>query len=407
MLTTLPPTPAVASRLSLDAGALAHNLGVFREIVGPGVRVGCVVKGNAYGHGLLEVLPAVHPACDVLDVVTAQEAATIRAWEARTGAPRRDVLVIGPVDATEAVALAGLGVELVVGDPSLAGHLPALRAAGVPPLRVHVHVDSGLSREGFLPETLASELAWLREAGPVVEVVGVLTHFADTEDVTEQTWARRQLARFDEGDRALRAWLAELGRPTALTRHAAASAAALVLPESRLDLVRVGISAYGLWPSRETRISTRLVRGSLPELRPVLSWRVPSQLVKTVPAGSYVGYGCTHRCRDETRVAVLPVGYFDGYPRLLSNRAHVLVDGRRCPVLGRVMMNHVIVDVTGLRREVDHVVATLLGEDGGERVTADDLADWAQTISYELVTRLGAHLRRELVAVDASGQGTD
>ncbi|MCA9570392.1 MAG: alanine racemase, partial [Myxococcales bacterium] len=291
MLTTLPPTPAVASRLSLDAGALVHNLGVFREIVGPGVRVGCVVKGNAYGHGLLEVLPAVHPACDVLDVVTAQEAATIRAWEARTGAPRRDVLVIGPVDATEAVALAGLGVELVVGDPSLAGHLPALRAAGVPPLRVHVHVDSGLSREGFLPETLASELAWLREAGPVVEVVGVLTHFADTEDVTEQTWARRQLDVFHQGHDALVAVLARRGRSTRIQRHAAASAAALVLPESRIDVARVGIAAYGIWPSRQTRLSTRLVHGEVPTLKPVLSWRCRSQLVKALPAGAYVGYG--------------------------------------------------------------------------------------------------------------------
>lgn len=399
-LTSLPPTPRIASWLELDAAALAHNLGVFRQAVGPGVRLGCVVKGGAYGHGLAEVLPIVHPLVDALDVVTAQEGAAVRAWEAATGAPRRDVLVIGPVDADEAVALAERGVELVLGDAALAGHVDALRAAGVPPLRVHVHVDSGLSREGFLPEQLAAELAWLGAAGGVVEVVGVLTHFADTEDVTEQRHAWSQLERFEAGVQALTGLLAGLGRPPTVLRHAAASAAALVLPSSRLDLVRVGIGAYGIWPSRETRISTRLVHPALPDLRPVLSWRVPSQLVKTVPAGSYVGYGCTHRCRDDTRVAVLPVGYHDGYPRLLSGRAHVLVHGRRCPVLGRVMMNHVIVDVTGVPGLGTGVVATLLGEDDGERLTADDLAGWAQTIAYEVVTRLGAHLRREVVGAD-------
>jgi alanine racemase len=136
------------------------------------------------------------------------------------------------------------------------------------------------------------------------------------------------------------------------------------------------------------------VLGALPELRPVLSWHCPAQLVKWLPAGAYVGYGCTWRCPTGTRIAVLPVGYSDGYPRLLTSRAHVLVNGQRCAVLGRVMMNHVVVDVTRAARGDEPVVATLLGRDGDEQVTADQLATWAQTINYELVTRVGAHLRR-------------
>jgi alanine racemase len=159
----------------------------------------------------------------------------------------------------------------------------------------------------------------------------------------------------------------------------------------------VGISLYGLWPSSETRLSARAVLGRVPELRPVLSWRCRSQLAKWLPAGSFVGYGCTYRCPVDTRIAVLPMGYADGYPRLLSSRAHALVRGQRCPVLGRVMMNHVVIDVTRAAPAEESVTATLLGRDGEEQVSADQLATWAQTINYEIVTRIGPHLRRILV----------
>lgn len=390
-----PPPPAVASHVVLDAAAFGHNVGVFRRVVGPGVRVAAVVKGNAYGHGFDEVLPLLHPHVDAFDVVTPGEALAIRAAEARNGWSRRAVLVIGPVDATEVVDLAEAGVDVVVADPRARRWERALADAGRR-LRVHVHVDSGLGREGWAPAAVGDAVAFLRDA-PHLDVVGVLTHFADTEDVTEQTYARRQLRAFEQGVSALQARLAAWGRPTALERHAAASAAALVLPESRFDTVRVGISAYGIWPSRETRLSVRSLREELPVLRPALSWRVPALLVKELPAGSFVGYGCTHRCRDATRIAVFPVGYHDGYPRRVSHRAHVLVGGQRCPVLGRVMMNLIVADVTGVAELGDAPVATLLGRDGDEWVRAEDLAGWADTIAYEILTRIGAHLRREVV----------
>ena len=170
------------------------------------------------------------------------------------------------------------------------------------------------------------------------------------------------------------------------------------MPQARHDAVRIGISLYGLWASSETRLSARALLGRVPELRPVLSWRCRSQLVKWLPAGSYVGYGCTYRCPVTTRIAVLPMGYYDGYPRLLSSRAHALVNGQRCPVLGRVMMNHVVIDVTRAAPQGEGpITATLLGRDGEEQVSADQLAVWAQTINYEIVTRIGAHLRRIVI----------
>jgi len=385
--------PAEASWLEVDAKALAHNAAVFREVLGPAERLGGVLKGNAYGHGFAEVLPLAHAACDALYVIEARDALAIREMEARTGAPRRQVLVLGAVDAQEAVDLARAGVEVAITDAGQARFLPALRAAGVR-LRAHVHVDTGLGREGFTAAEMPAGLTWLASGRDAVEVAGVLSHFANIEDVTEQTYAGQQLAAFEEGTNKVRAALSLKGP---LERHIAASAAALLLPQARHDVVRVGISLYGLWPSSETRLSARAVLGRVPELRPALSWRCRSQLTKWLPAGSFVGYGCTYRCPVDTRIAVLPMGYADGYPRLLSSRAHALVRGQRCPVLGRVMMNHVVIDVTRATPGDESVTATLLGRDGDEQVSADQLATWAQTINYEIVTRIGAHLRRILV----------
>jgi alanine racemase len=392
-------TPVHASWLELSASALRHNVEVFRALEaaagGPRRMLGAVLKGNAYGHGLRETLPLVHPLVDVLYLITPRDALAVRALEQERGLAARQVLVLGAIGPEEAVALARAGVDAVVADTSWSEVGAALRAARLErPLRAHVHIDTGLGREGFTLEQLPRDTAFLTEYRDVLEVVGVLSHFSNTEDVTEQAYALAQLDAFETGAARL---VAQLSPARPLQRHIAASAASLVLPRARYDALRVGIALYGLWPSPETRLSARLVLGEVPTLRPVLSWRCRSQVVKWLPAGSYVGYGCTYRCSEPARIAVLPVGYYDGYFRLVSGQAHVLVNGRRCPVLGRVMMNHLIVDVSRATADERPVVATLLGQDGDEAVPAEALAGWAQTIHYEVVTRLGAHLRRVVV----------
>lgn len=383
----------VASWLELSERAYAANVTAFRSVVGK-ARVGAVLKGNAYGHGLHETLSLAHGKVDVLYVITPAEALAIREWERAHGKPATEVLVIGAVDTEDVVALARAKVSVVAADRGFEDTVRALRAGGLT-LDVHVHLDTGLGREGFTRAGLErGEADFFAGARDVLTVKGVLSHFANTEDVTEQEYARTQLANFEAGVQVLQA---RAGVAADVQRHFAASAAALVLPPSRLDVVRIGIAMYGLWPSAETRLSARVVLGALPALEPVLTWKVPSQAVKWLPAGSYVGYGCTWKCAADTRVAILPVGYWDGYPRLASGKAHVLVNGRRCAVLGRVMMNHLIVDVTHAVTNEAPVTATLLGRDGDESISAETLSGWAQTIHYETMTRLGPHLRRVVV----------
>lgn len=388
---------AVASWLELSQQAWNANVAVFRDLAGPGRKLGAVLKGNAYGHGFEAVLPWAHASVDVLYVITPQEALAVRAFEAAAGRPRKPVLVIGPASSDEAVELARAEVDLVAADPTFLAHVERLRAAKPGrKLRTQVHVDTGLGREGFTVEQLErGDADFLARSADVLELCGALSHFSNTEDVTEQSYAQGQLAAFDKGVKLLEA---RAGLPSGAPHHMAASAAALVLPSSRLDVLRAGIGLYGQWPSTETRLSAKVVLPRLPALSPVLAWRAPSQVVKWLPAGSYVGYGCTYRCGAPTRVAVLPVGYFDGYPRHASGKAHVLVNGRRCPLLGRVMMNHVIADVTHATADERPLTATLLGAEGDESISADALAGWAQTIHYEVLTRLGPHLLRRLVA---------
>ena len=160
-------------------------------------------------------------------------------------------------------------------------------------------------------------------------------------------------------------------------------------------MVRVGISGYGLWPSKETRIAASLVGRDAVQLYPALSWKTRIAQVKTVPEGAYIGYGCTYKTSKKSRIAILPVGYFDGYDRSVSNLGYVLCHGRRAPIRGRVCMNILMVDVTDIPEANLESEVVLLGSQDGDQITTEQLAEWAGTINYEVVARLGGHLPRQ------------
>ncbi|MBD3403596.1 alanine racemase, partial [candidate division GN15 bacterium] len=216
--------------------------------------------------------------------------------------------------------------------------------------------------------------------------------FANIEDTTRHEYADQQLKNF----KTLVARLNKAGiKPGIL--HTASSAAMILFEKTRFDLVRPGISLYGYWPSKETYLSYRLHGGDNDIFRPVLSWRTKITQIKRVPADSFIGYGCTYRTTAATRLAVLPVGYYDGYPRALSNQAYVLINGRRAPVRGRICMNLMMVDITDIKGVKPGAEVTLIGVDGDEVLTAGSLADWAGTIHYEILGRLSQGSRRRIV----------
>jgi alanine racemase len=372
----------------IDAGALRNNIAEFKRRLGQGPRLGAVVKSNAYGHGMIEVSRiAVQAGADWLCVNNVNEGVALR--DAGLKIP---ILVMGyvPLDALEAVVARAL--QPVVYNPETLDRLDAIASALGTPVPVHVKIETGTHRQGVLERDVPEFVARVGRARSLT-LAGVTTHFANIEDSTNHDFAETQIAAFSRIADAIAASQRE-----PFLRHSACSAAVLLFNRTHLDLARVGISLYGLWPSKETYVSC-LERGkpSL-DLRPVMTWKTRIAQVKPVPEGGYVGYGCTWRATRATTIAVLPVGYYEGYDRELSGLAHVLVRGKRAPIRGRVCMNMCMVDVTdvpgaGLEDEV-----VLLGRQGDERVTAEQLAAWRGTIAYEIVSRIHPSVTRVVVS---------
>jgi alanine racemase len=376
----------LAAWLAIDGRAYVRNLRTFRRIVGPDILLMAVLKANAYGHGARTLAPlAVAEGVDYIGVHSLDEFREIR--DLTEDVP---VCLLGPTLPSQASAVIAAGVEPTVSMLETVAALAAEARAAGRTVAVHVKVETGTHRQGVLPEEIPSWCAWLRDH-PEVRLRGLHTHYANIEDTTDHTYARRQIARLSEARQAFVA----LGHAPELT-HSACSAATIVMPQTHRDLVRLGISSYGLWPSRETLLSTLLAHVTDPDLAPVLSWRARVAQIKETAAGEYVGYGCTFRATHAMRLAVLPIGYYDGYDRRLSAQAYVLVRGRRAPVVGRICMNMMMIDLTDMPEVTLGEVVTLIGQDGAEVITVDALARLCGTIHYEFAARIGRHLPRLL-----------
>jgi alanine racemase len=373
--------------LEIDQRSLLHNLRLFRDLVGESTRLAMVVKANAYGHGAREICAIAEPVVDWFAVHSAPEARGLR--EAGVRCP---ILVMGFVPPSEMVGL-DADIHLFVSTVEILEWLGEYRGRTGVAIPVHLKVETGTHRQG-VPVSAIPEMC-RAAARHGLEVVGVAMHFANIEDTLEHDFARAQLEAFeravDEAERALGA------RPPFV--HTACSAAALLWRETDFTLARVGISAYGHWPSRETKVSWILDhgRGAI-DLRPVLSWKSIVGQIQAVPAGDTVGYGRTWTALRPTRLAVIPVGYSDGFPRVLGNRARIGVGGVRVPVVGRVCMNILMADVTDAGAVAVGDECLLLGAAGRASVTAEELAELSGTINYELLARIPAHIPRVVVA---------
>ncbi len=372
--------------VEVSQSAILHNLKLFREQAGKAL-LAPVVKANAYGHGLVQIGRLVTAnGADWLCVNSLYEAVALR--EHGITCP---VHVLGYVSPTQAETVVALGLRMVVYDSEVVRRLSALASARNQSVPLHIKIETGNNRQGLLPNQ-ALELAKLIRDLPGVELEGISSHYADIEDTTDHTFARSQLRRFLEMDKALR----ELGTPPRI-RSFSNSAATILWPETRFELVRLGISLYGLWPSKETFVSAVMLGRETLDLRPALTWKCVVAQVKSVPRGEYIGYGRTFRTSHETRLAVLPVGYYDGYDRGMSNLAHVIIGDHMAPVRGRIAMNMTVVDVTDIPDVEAGSEVVLLGRRGDNVLSSELLAQWANTINYEIPTRINDRIPRVLV----------
>lgn len=380
-----PRTERLNSWLEIDAAAHAENLRIARHLIGPDVELSAVVKANAYGHGWRTIATnAIEAGADSFCVHALDEALALR-----NAGFSQDILVMGHVPLARLEEATAADLRLMLTNLETLETLAEITARRGSPTRVHLKLETGTYRHGVDEAGLETMLEVFHEH-PWVHLEGAYTHFADIEDTTDHSYAAAQLARFEAFCARIRA----AGHPL-LKRHAACSAALLVFPDTHFDMVRLGISQYGFWPSKETYLSYRERHPGEPaELRPVLSWKTRVSQIKEAPAGAFVGYGRSYQTTRASRLAILPIGYSDGYDRRLSNQSWVLIRGRRAPVRGRVCMNLLIVDVTDIPDVELEDEVVLLGRQGERDITAEQLAALIGTIHYEVTTRIRADLPR-------------
>jgi len=371
--------------IELDREAPDYNLRELRKGLKKGTILCAVVKANAYGHGVEQILPLFRSA-DWFAVNSLEEGIELREL-----GDTRPILVLGHVSLADLGEAVQRNLDLTVYNRETLEALAGLDLQSIGPARLHLKVETGTGRQGVLPEQVEGFIEQLQTV-PEARLVGVSTHFANIEDTLNHDYAQSQLDKFRQTIEILDGLKV---RPDYI--HTAATAAAILFDKTHFNLVRAGIGIYGLWPSRETYLSTLLGHRPVPDLRPVLTWKTRIVQIKELPEGSYIGYGCTYRATRPIRVGVLPVGYADGYDRKLGNAAYVLIRGKRAPVIGRVCMNLTMVDISDIPRASLEEEVVLLGRDGEERISAETMAEWAGTINYEVVTRISSFLPRKVV----------
>jgi alanine racemase len=349
----------------IDRAALRHNAKVVRDRIGSAEML-AVVKANAYGHGLLGVAKALAGEAQLFGVANLEEALTLR-----ESLPH-PIVILGPATPEERLPIAERGFI-----PTISSLEEAQAFDQLKPMSVNFKIDTGMGRMGVV-ENVALEVFKRVAALPNIEIHSISTHMPVSNEDAEYT--RDQLVRFRRIVEQIRAKV-----PGTYKAHVLQSAGTLAFTQPTFEIVRAGIILYGISPLPEFRNL----------LKPVMTWKTRICLVRDVPKGASISYGRTFIAPRNMRVATLSAGYADGYPWHLSNRgAAVLVHGKRCPLLGRVTMDLMVIDVSGLDnvRVGDDVV--LMGRDGTEEISCAELGERAGTITWEIVTRIGARVRR-------------
>ena len=370
------------NRVEIDIGALQHNFKSIQLTVGQQVRVMAVVKSDAYGHGLVACAQAIYLAGGrTFGVAEVWEGVTLR----RAGLQGEIVVLMGgsPESYDEIIKHK---LTPVVYDVEFITGLSNAAAGKNTEVRLHLKVDVGMGRLGVLPAEVESYVSLIRRL-PGISLSGLLSHFPVADEIESAEKTREQLLYF-------RSVLARLKTKEAgsVVTHIANSAALMYFPDTRLDMIRPGISLYGYYPDASpARAKTA---APMLQLQPVMSFKTRVVQIKELDAGCGISYGHTFVTRRKSRIAVLPVGYADGYLRKLSNRAEVLIGGRRAPVCGRVCMNATMVDITDLPPAHTGDEVVLLGRQGDAVITADEIAKWMETISYEVLCLFGTFNER-------------
>ena len=377
------------SLIELNQKALQNNIAFLKKTCGPNVKFVSVIKGNAYGHGITMFLPMAEKCgIDYFAVFDLDEAKT--ALDVKQ--PQTSVMIIGGIEPNELEWVITHGFSFFISDIDTLKHTIHTTKKIQKKAKIHFELETGLHRTG-IEEKEFSQLAHLYHKNQQhLEVEGICTHFSGAESIANYTRVHDQIERFKKNIEWLR-----LKGVTATYYHTACSAAALLYPETRFNMVRIGIAQYGLWPSKETKIHRLLSDRAMYKKNPlkhILTWKSKITGLKIVEPGEFIGYGISFQASTTTKIATIPVGYFHGYRRSLSNVGYVLIHGKRAPIVGIVNMSIMSVDVTRITgvKKWDEVV--LIGKQGKNEISVASFSEQMNLVNYELLVRLPNQIPR-------------
>jgi len=357
--------------IEIDRKAIKHNYKIFRSLIKKDCQLMAVVKSNAYGHSLLNFSKEMEKlGADWLGVDSIVEAEALRKEKIKT-----PILVLGHTLAKKISTAAKNNISLTISNFEGLNSLLKINK----PIKIHLKTDTGMHRQGFfIPEL--KKVAQILKGKKNIKVEGMYTHFSSAKNPAFPHETLKQISQFKEAIKIL-----ETASFNPI-KHAAATSGAINFPQSHFGMVRIGIGLFGMWPSKETREAFK----DKIKLKPILLWKTVISEIKNLPKASRIGYDLTETINRNSRIAVLPVGYWHGYPRALSSIGWVLIKGKKAKILGRISMDMAIVDITDIKNAKIGDEAILIGG----KITADDLAYLADTINYEITTRINPLIKR-------------
>lgn len=379
-----------SSYIEISKSALQNNIRFLQQELGPDVQLSSVIKGNAYGHGIEQFAPMAQ-ACGIehFSVFSADEADRLQ--QVLPGPAT--IMIMGYLDTPEIEWAIGHGIEFFSFELERLQQAAQFARKLNRPALVHLELETGMNRTGLDKPALQQAVALLQKSREWLQLKGICTHFAGAESMQNHDRVMRQFEIFNKE-------LDYLKQQDLVPeqQHTACSAASITYPVTRLNMVRIGIMQYGLWPSPET-YSHYISQHSIKKdpLRRLITWKSRVMSIKSVPQGDFIGYGDSYQATRDMVLAIVPVGYAWGYSRALSNQGQVLIKGTRAAVVGIVNMNVMMVDITNIPGVAQDDEVVLLGRQGDESITVASFGELSTQLNYELLTRLPTNIPRYVI----------
>lgn len=375
--------PNLKTWIEIDKRAAFANIKTIRSILKKKIKLYAVVKSNAYGHGLRQFSSAVSSKVDGFCVDSVHEGETLRSIGIK-----KSVLVLGPTFSRSDLEIAAENnLEITISIFESLKQISQIKQAP----DFQIKVDTGMHRQGFFVKDLQKVIGIIKKNGLSKNLKGVYTHFASAKDVGYPNYTHGQIEEFKIAQKKF-----NVAGFKKILFHAAASGGAILYPQAHFDMVRIGIGLYGYWPSKESYVQHTLINKKELSLKPVLSWKARISEVKKLKKGDFVGYDLSERIERDTMVAIVPIGYWHGFSRGFAHTGQVIIRGKLCRIVGRVSMDLIIVKCGNIPVHIGDTV-TLIGKDKNEKLSADDLAEIAGTIKYEIMTSINPLIKRVVV----------